>query len=202
MDDPAYRRSRRQGKIIAFSVLGVTMLSLGMSFAAVPLYRRFCAATGFEGTTQVANGPAALLGKRFLTVRFDANVAPGLSWRFEPDTPAVTVRTGATTTVFFKVTNESDQVTHGEARFNVAPDVAGAYFDKIACFCFSEQTLQPHETLDMPVVFYLDPALEDDESMKAVDTISLSYTFFAPPNGGRFPAAASAAAGETLKPNL
>ncbi len=185
MDDAAYARSRRQGHLIACSVVAGVLLSLGMSFAAVPLYRKFCQATGFAGTTQVAAGPAAVTGKRTLNVRFDANVAPGLAWRFEPDTPSIALRTGTTATVFFRVTNLSDQPTVADARYNVTPDVSGLYFNKIACFCFSEQKLQPHESMDMPVVFFLDPALEKDESMAAVDTLTLSYTFFAPPNGGR-----------------
>jgi cytochrome c oxidase assembly protein subunit 11 len=179
MDQQGYLRSRRQARLIAAGALGAVLLSLGMSFAAVPLYRKFCQATGFAGTTQVAEGPAALTGRRFLNVRFDANVAPGLPWRFEPETPSINIRTGATATVFFKVTNESDRKTVADARYNVTPEVSGLYFKKIACFCFSEQSLQPHESLEMPVVFYLDPALEKDETMAAVDTLTLSYTFFA-----------------------
>ena len=200
-DSPALARHKRQRNIIAASVVGIVGLSLGMSFAAVPLYRKFCQATGFGGTTQVAEGPAGTLGRRSLNVRFDANVAPGLPWRFEPETPAVTVRTGQTATVYFRVTNLSDQSTVADARYNVSPDVAGGYFDKISCFCFTQQKLDPHETLDMPVVFFLNPALEDEESMRAVDTLVLSYTFFAPPGGNR-PVAAVTPDGESTKPKL
>ena len=200
-DDPSLARHRRQRNLIASSVVGVVALSLGMSFAAVPLYRKFCQATGFGGTTQVAEGAAATMGKRSLQVRFDANVAPGLPWRFEPETPSVVVRTGQTATVFFKVTNNSDRPTVAEARYNVTPNVAGVFFDKITCFCFNQQRLEPHETVDMPVVFFLNPALETDESMRAVDTLVLSYTFFAPPGGNR-PVAEAAPAAEGTKSKL
>ena len=151
----------------------------GLSFAAVPLYRLFCAATGYGGTTQVAHVVPTELGKRVLTVRFDANVAPGLAWDFAPETPSVSLRTGETKTVFYKVTNNADRPVSATAAYNVSPDQAGSYFDKLACFCFSEQTLKPHETAEWPVVFFLDPALEQDEVMRHVGAVTLSYTFFA-----------------------
>lgn len=164
------------------TVVGVVCLAavamLGMSYAAVPLYRMFCQATGFGGTTQVAKAAPALRGKRTLIVRFDANVGPGLDWQFEPETPKVSVRTGETATVFFHVANRSDQETTAQALYNVTPEVTGGYFDKISCFCFSEQRLGPHESADMPVVFFLDPALEQDESMNGVEEVTLSYTFY------------------------
>ena len=118
-------------------------------------------------------------GNRTLTVHFDSNVAPGLPWRFVPQTDSVTLRTGETATVFYTVTSLSDAPTKGMAAYNVSPDQAGSYFDKLACFCFSEQTLGPRETAEWPVVFFLDPALEDDDTMKQVDGVTLSYTFFA-----------------------
>jgi cytochrome c oxidase assembly protein subunit 11 len=152
---------------------------LGISFAAVPLYRLYCAATGYAGTPQVAKQPPASRGMRDLTVRFDANVAPGLAWKFEPETPEIKLRTGQTATIYYKVTNMSDQASAARASFNVSPDSAGAYFDKIACFCFSEQKLGPRETLELPVVFFLDPALEKDATMAGIQAITLSYTFFA-----------------------
>ena len=180
--------------MIAGGVVVAVGCSLAMSFAAVPLYRMFCQATGFGGTTQRAAAAAIRTGRRDLAVRFDANVAPGLPWRFEPETPEVTLRTGQTATVYFKVTNESDRATAAEAQYNVTPDVAGLYFDKIACFCFSQQHLGPRETVEMPVVFFLDPDLENDETMACVDTLTLSYTFFAPPGATRPLAAAGSAA--------
>ncbi len=111
-------------------------------------------------------------------MRFDANVGSGLAWNFVPDTPQITLRTGETATVFFKVTNRTGRETAAQAMYNVTPDVAGAYFDKISCFCFSTQHLGPHETLEMPVVFFLDPALEKDKTMDGIDTVTLSYTFY------------------------
>lgn len=187
--DTLEARRRRRILVPAGVVCGVA-LSLGMSFAAVPLYRVFCQATGFGGTTQRAEQAATHRGKRSIAVRFDANVAPGLPWRFEPEVPEVTLRTGETATVYFKTTNTADRETVAEAQYNVTPDVAGLYFDKIACFCFSQQRLGPHETLEMPVVFFLNPALEEDETMDGIETLTLSYTFFAPKTASRPVAAA------------
>lgn len=172
------RAGDRRRKWVAGAVLLVTIGMLGMSFAAVPLYRMFCAATGFAGTTQVARVAPTIRGKRRLIVRFDTNVAPGLAWRFVPETPQVKLLTGQTATVFFKVTNMSDREIAARAVYNVSPGQTGAYFDKIACFCFSEQHLGAHETMEMPVVFFLDPALEHDETMDAIDEVTLSYTFY------------------------
>lgn len=152
---------------------------LALSFASVPLYRAFCAATGFGGRTQVATAAAPTKGERVLTVGFDANVARDLPWRFEPEASTRSVRTGQTTTVYYKVANLSDHETRGLAAYNVSPDQAGAYFNKLACFCFSEQRLGPHETAEWPVVFFLDPALEKDETMAHVEGITLSYSFYA-----------------------
>ena len=169
------RRHRR----VAFAVTGVVMTMTGLSFASVPLYDLFCRMTGYGGTTQVATQGSATRGERTLSVRFDANVGQGLPWGFEPETPMVKVRTGVTQTVFYKVTNRSDREWTATATYNVAPDQAGIYFTKISCFCFNEQTLGPGETAEWPVVFYLDPALEKDEVMAKVDSVTLSYTFFA-----------------------
>ena len=184
---------RRAGKGAGLLLVGsVAMLIL--SFASVPLYRAFCAATGFGGTTQVAKLAPAKPGERRLSVRFDANVARDLPWRFEPETPRITVRTGETATVYYKVVNLSDKPTSGLAAYNVSPDQAGAYFDKLACFCFTEQTLAPHESAEWPVVFFLDPALEADETMRRVDEITLSYSFFASRKESKPKEAASAPA--------
>lgn len=175
------RNTKRAQRKTAAAIGLVAVLMLGASFAAVPLYRIFCAATGYGGTTQTADRAPASRGLRRIAVRFDANVAPGLSWSFTPETAEVLVRPGETTTVFFRAKNLSDQPTTAQARFNVTPDQAGAWFDKISCFCFSEQKLGPHEEAEWPVVFFLDPKLEQDETMAAVDALTLSYTFFAPP---------------------
>jgi cytochrome c oxidase assembly protein subunit 11 len=177
-DQPRARQPRAR-RAIAFVAAGVSLAMLALSFAAVPLYRLFCASTGYGGTTQVAEAGPTRQGQRDLTVRFDANVAPGLDWSFEPETPQIRLRTGKTATVFFKVANRSDRAAAAQAMYNVGPDSAGAYFDKISCFCFSEQRLDAHETAELPVVFYLDPALERDAGLRDVDTVTLSYTFFA-----------------------
>ncbi len=136
---PADRRpgNRRVGAIVALSALAM----IGAAYAAVPLYAAFCKATGFAGTTQVARIASGVEGARRLTVRFDANVAPGLDWSFEPETASVTVRTGATATVFFRVRNRAAGETAAVAVYNVTPEVSGAWFDKVSCFCFSEQRL-------------------------------------------------------------
>jgi len=165
-------------RIAALATIAACFIMLGMSFAAVPLYRMFCQATGFGGTTQVAEKAPTLHGKRTLTVNFDSNVAPGLKWAFAPEVSRIEAQTGETKTVFFKVTNLSDKPVTARAGYNVSPDISGAYFDKINCFCFTEQTLEPHETVEMPVVFFLDPALEQDKDMAVVDEVTLSYTFF------------------------
>lgn len=182
--------ARRLGGWASGLVVG-SIVMLALSFASVPLYRAFCAATGFGGTTQVAKTAPSTLGERRLGVRFDANVARDLPWRFEPEVSRTVVRTGETTTVYYKVVNLSDHETAGIAAYNVSPDQAGAYFNKIACFCFSEQKLAAHETAEWPVVFFLDPALEADETMQRVEEVTLSYTFFASKNP---PKAASAPA--------
>ena len=182
MNSDREKQYRRRHQRVALIFSGIVACMVGLSFAAVPLYRLFCAATGYGGTTQVAHVAPSAPGKRVLIVRFDANVAPGLPWQFEPETPSVSLRTGETKTVFYKVTNSADRPVSATAAYNVSPDQAGSYFDKLACFCFSEQTLQAHETAEWPVVFFLDPALEQDETMKGVGAITLSYTFFASKN--------------------
>lgn len=174
-------RGRHRSTALFAGIVVLGMLCL--SFAAVPLYRAFCQATGFGGTTQVAEKAPATRGTRKLVVRFDNNVSSGLPWHFEPETPSITLQTGETATVFYKVTNLSDQPTSGQATYNVSPDQAGSYFNKLACFCFSEQHLGPHETAEWPVVFFLDPALEKDETMANVGGVTLSYTFYAVKGG-------------------
>lgn len=178
MTNPAENKPpRRPGAIAAALIVG-SLGMLGLSFASVPLYRAFCAATGFGGTPQVGKTAAARQGERSLIVRFDANVARDLPWRFEPEAAKLSLRTGETTTVYYKVANLSDQETSGQAAYNVSPDQAGAFFVKVKCFCFDEQRLGPHETAEWPVVFYLDPALESDEAMRRVQEITLSYSFY------------------------
>jgi cytochrome c oxidase assembly protein subunit 11 len=158
----------------AATVAGMLILA----YASVPLYRMFCNATGYEGTPKRVDSAAALQGHRVLRVRFDANIGGGLPWDFAPEQDHIDLRTGKTATVFFKVTNRENHKVTAHAVYNVGPGSIGGYFDKISCFCFTDQTLDAHETVEMPVVFYLDPALEQDESMKGVDEVWLSYTFY------------------------
>jgi cytochrome c oxidase assembly protein subunit 11 len=182
--DPRRTATARNRLVVACAALAVVGM-VGATYAAVPLYFLFCRATGFAGTTQVATAAPALKGQRVLTVRFDANVAPGLPWAFEPETTSIPLRTGATATVFFKVRNRSASPTAATAVYNVTPAVSGGYFDKISCFCFSEQHLGPNESAELPVVFFLDPRLEGDETMNGVAEITLSYTLFAAPDSGQ-----------------
>ena len=168
-------RNRRIGGLMAL----IAAAMVGLGFASSPLYRLFCQATGFGGTTQRALGdaPGAVVGK-IVRVRFDANVAPGLGWRFEPEEKVARVAVGAREMAFFNATNDTDHTIVGTASFNVTPEQAGQYFTKIQCFCFTQQTLRPHETVRMPVVYYIDPKLIDDPDADAIDEITLSYTFF------------------------
>ena len=170
--------SKRQ-LVVAWSVAGVVLFMGAMSFAAVPLYDLFCRITGYGGTTQVATQGTAERGERSMVVRFDSNLGPGLPWKFEPEVPQIKLRNGETATVYYRVTNRSDREISAIASYNVTPDQAGIYFNKISCFCFNEQTLKAGETAEWPIVFYLDPALEKTENMKGVDGVTLSYTFFA-----------------------
>ena len=165
----------------------VAMVALG--FASVPLYRIFCQVTGFDGTTQKAIGAEApgSVGK-IINVRFDANVKPGMPWKFEPEQYVQRVAVGARDMEFFNATNLSDKPITGTASFNVTPNQAGQYFTKIQCFCFTEQTLQPGETMRMPVVFYVDPKLITDPNTSDITEITLSYTFYpvdSPVDSGR-----------------
>jgi cytochrome c oxidase assembly protein subunit 11 len=171
------QRSRRD-VAVAFACGAFVAMMVGVSFAAVPLYSWFCRTTGFGGTTQVAKAAPVQISGRTITVRFDSNVAPGLPWSFEPERRTVDVRLGEVVTVYYAVRNESARVTRGQAGYNVTPPRTGAYFEKINCFCFSEQTLQPGEKRDMAVVFYVDPKLAGDAEEDMVSNITLSYTFF------------------------
>jgi cytochrome c oxidase assembly protein subunit 11 len=176
---PDSTRSRRplSAKATALVCVAVVAGMVGLSFAAVPLYTLFCQVTGFGGTTQRADGPADRVLDRKVTIRFDANTN-GLDWRFRPMTRQVTLRVGETGEAIFRAENASDEPLTGTATFNVTPEQAGIYFTKIACFCFTEQTLQPGETIDMPVLFYIDPAIAEEAELDYIRTITLSYTFF------------------------
>jgi len=157
----------------------VVVLMVGASYAAVPFYNWFCRATGFNGTTQVAtSAPSAAPLERKIAVRFDSNVAPGLPWKFEPEQTEIEIRIGQVVTVYYTVTNQSARTTAGQAAYNVAPLTVGSYFEKINCFCFTEQTMAPGEKREMPVVFYVDPSILQDSDNEGLNTITLSYTFY------------------------
>ncbi|WP_028348022.1 cytochrome c oxidase assembly protein [Bradyrhizobium murdochi] len=192
----ASRRTLTRDAAVA-SICGfVVVLMVGASYAAVPFYNWFCRATGFNGTTQVAtSAPSDAPLERKIAVRFDANVGPGLPWKFVPEQNEIEVRIGEVVTVFYTVTNQAARATAGVAAYNVAPLTVGAYFQKINCFCFTEQTMGPGEKREMPVVFYVDPALAKDSENDGLKTITLSYTFYPV----REPAPKPLAAGETDK---
>ncbi|CDP51607.1 cytochrome c oxidase assembly protein [Paradevosia shaoguanensis] len=167
-------RNRRIGIGLLVFVAGM----VGVAYAAVPLYQIFCKVTGYGGTTQVADANPKGVIDREMTVRFDANVSTDLKWTFTAAQP-VTAKIGTTETINYIAVNNSDEPITGTAIFNVTPERAGAYFNKIECFCFTEQTLQPGERVEMPVVFFVDPDLDADKDLKTVREITLSYTFYA-----------------------
>ncbi len=191
-DKTASRRGLGSDALVA-SICGfVVVLMVGASYAAVPFYNWFCRATGFNGTTQVATSvPSDAPLARKIAVRFDANVAPGLPWKFEPEQNQIEVKIGEVVTVFYNVTNQSARTTTGQAAYNVAPLTVGAYFQKINCFCFTEQTMAAGEKREMAVVFYVDPALAKDSENDGLNTITLSYTFYPVRDPAEKPLAAS-----------
>lgn len=172
-----HNANRRVALITA--LMGAAML--GLAFASVPLYRLFCQVTGFAGTTQRAAAdapePKPVPGKS-ISIRFDANTGGGIPWQFMPEKTTRTVTIGARNIAFYKATNMSAAPITGTAVYNVSPDQAGQYFVKVQCFCFTEQTLQPGETMDMPVTYYVDPAILDDPDARNISEITLSYTFY------------------------
>jgi cytochrome c oxidase assembly protein subunit 11 len=165
-------------RLVAAALVAFVAFMIGLSFAAVPLYRMFCAATGFAGTPQRAQSGPDKLFPETVTVRLDANVAPGLPWSFTPVQPEITLHVGENTLALFRAVNRSKESVIGSAVFNVSPDLMGQYFTKIQCFCFTEQTLKPGEALEMPVSFFIDPAVLNDRDAKTVRDMTLSYTFF------------------------
>ncbi len=166
--------NRAMGGTIAAVFAGM----IGMAYAAVPLYRMFCGATGYNGTVAQSDGAPHPLGKRLMTVSFDANVGAGLDWTFKPETSSVVVRTGQVKTVYYKFTNNSDKTETATAADNVAPLRAGPYALKIQCFCDSTHTLKPGQTVELPLVFYLDKKLEAARTMDGVSTVTFSYTLY------------------------
>ena len=158
--------------------LGALVVMSGLTAASVPLYRLFCQVTGYGGTTQVASAAPEIVLDREVTVRFDSNVSSGMAWDFSANQVSQTLHIGEVGLAFFTATNLTDDTTSGVATFNVTPLEAGLYFSKIQCFCFNEQTLEPGETVQMPVYYYVDPDITERANLDDVTTITLSYTFF------------------------
>ena len=170
---------RRRNRRIAAALVAVPIAMGGLAWASAPLYRLFCQVTGFGGTPGIAaDAPQAAADAPSIEIRFNADIAPDLDWRFGPVERAVTVRLGEPALAFYRAENLSDEPVTGAATFNVTPLKAGPYFSKIDCFCFTEQRLGPGESADMPVSFFVDPEIAEDPSVRDVGTITLSYTFF------------------------
>ena len=171
---------RRNG--VTMAVLAMVLVAMGgLVYASVPLYRLFCQVTGFGGTTRTAEAPPAQPGERIVTVRFNADVSRALPWSFRPAQREISVRVGELGLVYYVARNDSDVPITGNATFNVTPQKAGIYFNKVACFCFTEQRLMPGESVKMGVSFFIDPKIVDDRYQDDVKTITLSYTFFRAP---------------------
>lgn len=179
------KRPLRRDVVIA-ACCGVFVAAMvGAAYASVPLYSLFCKVTGFGGTPLVSErAPDHVLG-RSLTIRFDSNVTPGLPWKFVPEQNSIQLRIGEVATVHYKVINQAAREITAQASYNVTPPQVGAYFNKINCFCFTEQTMKPGETREMTVVFYVDPSIAKDRDQNDLNTITLSYTFYRLPESER-----------------
>jgi len=162
----------------AGKLVGVAVLMLSLSFAAVPFYDWFCRVTGFGGTPLVADAAPDLILDQTIQIRFDASTSPGMPWQFKPMVTTMNVRIGENAIAFYEAYNPTDRVVAGTASYNVTPEAAGGYFSKIECFCFTEQVLQPGERVEMPVSFFVDPEIVDNAEAKFVREITLSYTFY------------------------
>lgn len=171
-------RDQRSNRIVALSCASFFVAMIGVAYAAVPLYQMFCQVTGYGGTTQRVEQMSDTILDQTVKVRFDANVSGGLPWDFKPVQREVTVRIGETTIINYEAKNISDRPTAGRATFNVSPDLTGSYFNKVQCFCFTDTTLAAGETMEMPVMFFVDPDIVKEKDLKGLKTITLSYTFF------------------------
>ncbi|GGB07952.1 cytochrome c oxidase assembly protein CtaG [Brucella endophytica] len=177
---PAVRSdsTQRSNRKVAIACVALFSSMVGLAYASVPLYRLFCQVTGYGGTTQRVEQMSDVILDRTINVRFDANTSGSLPWNFKPKERQVTLRIGETKQISYEGRNVAGQPTSGRATFNVTPERAGAYFNKVQCFCFTDTTLQPGEDMDMPVVFFVDPDIVNDPDLKDIRTITLSYTFF------------------------
>ncbi|HET6223167.1 MAG TPA: cytochrome c oxidase assembly protein [Dongiaceae bacterium] len=171
-------RNRRRNAIVVLGLVGLLAGSTALVVASIPLYRLFCQVTGYGGYTQRAEmAPQAVPGKT-VTIRFDANVNSALHWQFQPEQPEMTLEIGETGLALYRVHNLTNERIVGTATFNVTPFIAGEYFTKIECFCFTEQVLEPGASADLPVTFFVDPRMLEDPETRDIHTITLSYTFY------------------------
>lgn len=170
-------KTSRNARVVMMSTATVVAM-IGLTYASVPLYRLFCQVTGFGGTTQRAEAAPQQVLDKTISVRFDANTSGKLEWAFHPVQPSVKVKFGEQSMAYYEAVNRSDKTLTGSAVFNVTPPQAGAFFNKIQCFCFTEQTLKPGEKIQMPVTFFVDPDMLNDPDAAGVDEITLSYTFY------------------------
>jgi cytochrome c oxidase assembly protein subunit 11 len=191
----ATSRDRR----VAFSLVLVVAGMVGLTFAAVPLYRLFCESTGYGGATRRAAAPSQHVTDQRITVRFDANTSSELKWDFRAEQREMTLNIGENAMAFYRATNLSDKPLTGTATFNVTPEIAGSYFNKVQCFCFSEQTIAPGESADFPVSFFVDPAILSDPEARRIEEITLSYTFFRANKDGEPAAQPKGAASRALE---
>lgn len=189
--------TERSNRVMALALLAFFAGMVGMAYAAVPLYQLFCQVTGYGGTTQRVTQYSDRVLDRTIKVRFDANTA-GVPWEFRPLEREVTIPIGETVQIAYKAKNVSSRPTSGRATFNVTPQITGSYFMKMECFCFTDTELQPGEEMEMPVVFYIDPAIVDAAETKNITTLTLSYTFY--PTETDKPVAAAKDSGQKTQP--
>jgi len=175
-------RKHNPNRKVVLSLCVTALAMLGLGFASKPLYDTFCRVTGYGGTTRVAEQMSETIAEREIKVRFDANVASDLGWTFKPDDVAITVKLGQNALAYYTATNDTKYPVVGTASYNVSPIKAAPYFSKLECFCFTEQRLEPGETVSMPVLFFVDPEMENDKRLDEIKTITLSYTFHLAPN--------------------
>lgn len=171
---PDHKSNTRVALVCGSIVFGM----VGLAYASVPLYALFCQVTGFGGTTQVSQSPTGIVLDQKIAIEFDSNVNGGLNWNFKPVQHRVEIKIGEEGIAFYRAKNISKTTITGTAVFNVTPPLAGKYFNKIECFCFTEQTLKPGQSVDMPVTFYVDPEIANNKDLKKLKTITLSYTFY------------------------
>lgn len=180
--DAAPKSLARRNRNLMMSLAGIACGMVGLAYASVPLYDLFCKATGFGGTPQRAAENKSLVGNREMRVTFNTDLGAGMPWHFRAEVPSMEVRTGVTYKALFIAENPTNETVTGSATFNVSPDVFGQYFVKVQCFCFDKQVLKPGERVEMPVVFFLDPKLEEDPYLSRLEDVTLAYTFFKVPN--------------------